>query len=72
MLYGMKIGLTIEEAADYSGIGRDTLKKSIDRGKLPSLRIGRKTIIRTDTLNRFMEANQGVDLMDIEQVRSVE
>lgn len=72
MLYGAKMGLTIEEAAEFSGIGRDTIRKLIDCGKLPALRIGRKTIIRTDTLNRFMEINQGVDLMDLTRVRTAD
>ena len=37
-----KIGMTIEEAADYTGIGRNTLRRLVDWGKIPVLRIGRK------------------------------
>lgn len=66
-----KIGLTVEEAAEYTGIGRDTLRRLIAWGKLPVLRIGRKSIIRTDVLNQFMMANQGIDLLEREQVRTV-
>jgi len=66
-----KIGLTIEEAAEYSGIGRDTIRRMVEWEKLPALRIGRKSIIRADTLERFMEINQGVDLLEREQIRSV-
>ena len=36
-----KIGMTIEEAADYTGIGRNTLRRLVDWGKIPVLRIGR-------------------------------
>lgn len=66
-----KIGLTVEEAAEYTGIGRDTLRRLIAWEKLPVLRIGRKSIIRTDVLNQFMMANQGIDLLEREQVRTV-
>lgn len=49
-----KMGLTIEEAAETTGIGRNTMRKLIDWGKLPVLKVGRKTIIRKDALERFM------------------
>jgi len=32
-----KIGMTIEEAADYTGIGRNTLRRLVDWGKIPVL-----------------------------------
>lgn len=66
-----KIGLTVEEAALYTGIGRNTLRKLIEWGKIPVLRIGRKSIVRTDVINEFMLANQGIDLLEREQVRAV-
>ena len=66
-----KIGMTIEEAAEYTSIGRVTLRRMVEWGKIPVLRIGRKSIVRTDTIERFMEINQGVDLLDREQIRSV-
>ena len=46
----IKMGLTIEEAAECTGIGRNTMRKLVDWGKLPVLKVGRKTIIRRDTL----------------------
>ena len=55
----VKMGLTIEEAAECTGIGRNTMRKLVDWGKLPVLKVGRKTIIRRDTLERFMTINQG-------------
>ena len=48
-----KMGLTIEEAAECTGIGRNTMRKLVDWGKLPVLKVGRKTIIRRDTPERF-------------------
>lgn len=37
----IKMGLTIEEAAECTGIGRNTMRKLVDWGKLPVLK-GRK------------------------------
>ena len=67
-----KIGLTIEEAAETTGIGRNTMRKLVDWGKLPVLKVGRKTIIRRDTLERFMMVNQGRNLLNPNDVRKVE
>lgn len=60
----IKMGLTIEEAAECTGIGRNTMRKLVDWGKLPVLKVGRKTIIRRDTLERFMTVNQGRNLLN--------
>ena len=67
-----KMGLTIEEAAESTGIGRNTMRKVIDWGKLPVLKVGRKTIIRKDALERFMEVNQGRNLLVQNDVRKIE
>ena len=67
-----KIGLTIEEAAESTGIGRNTMRKLVEWGKLPVLKVGRKTIIRKDALERFMEVNQGRNLLVQNDVRRIE
>ena len=63
----IKMGMTIEEAAETSGIGRNTMRKLV-----PVLKVGRKTIIRRDTLERFMTVNQGRNLLNEKDVRKVE
>ena len=68
---GIKMGLTIEEAAETTGIGRNTMRKLVDWGKLPVLKVGRKTIIRRDTLENFMTVNQGRNLRNETEVREV-
>ena len=68
----IKMGMTIDEAAEISGIGRNTLRKLVDWGKLPVLKVGRKTVIRSDTLERFMTANQGRNLRNRNDVRKIE
>ena len=67
-----KMGLTIEEAAEMTGIGRNTMRKLVDWGKLPVLKVGRKTIIRRDTLEQFLTVNQGRNLRSESDVRKVE
>lgn len=39
---------------------------------LPVLKVGRKTIIRRDTLERFLTVNQGRNLLKPDDVRRVE
>ena len=68
----VKLGVTIDEAAEISGIGRNTMRKLVEWGKLPVLKVGRKTIIRTDTLEQFMSVNQGRNLRCQSDVRRVE
>ena len=65
-----KIALSIEEAADYTGIGRNTLRQLVEWKKLPVLKVGRKVLIKTDILEMFMEANEGRDLRDRGNVKS--
>ena len=36
----VKMGFTIEEAAECTGIGRNTMRKLVDWGKLPVLKVG--------------------------------
>ena len=67
----MKIALSIEEAADYTGIGRNTLRNLVEWGKLPVLKVGRKVLIKSDILEKFMEVNEGRNLRDKNDVRSV-
>ena len=49
-----KIALSIEEAADYTGIGRNTLRQLVEWKKLPVLKVGRKVLIKTDILEMFI------------------
>ena len=68
---GTKIALSIEEAADYTGVGRNTLRKLVEWNKLPVIRVGRKVLIKSDILEKFMELNEGKDLRDKNDVKTV-
>ncbi len=66
-----KQALTVNEAAEYSGIGRNTLRALIGHGKIPVIQIGNKTIIRTETLDLFLVANEGKNLKNKHEVIAV-
>ncbi len=66
-----KQALTVNEAAEYSGIGRNTLRSLIGLGKIPVIQIGNKTIIRTETLDLFLATNEGKNLKNIHEVIAV-
>ena len=63
-----KIGLTIEEAADYTGIGRNTMRKLVEWEKIPVLRIGRRYIIRIDVIQ---EVSGSIPLISTNQTGKV-
>ncbi len=66
-----KIAFTIEEASEYTGIGRNTMRKLVEWGKLPVIKVGRKVLIKSDILEKFMELNVGKNLRDKSDVRAV-
>ena len=41
-----KLALTVNEASEYTGIGRNTLRDLIRWDKLPVIRVGNKAVIR--------------------------
>ena len=66
-----RIALKVEEAAEYTGIGRNTMRELVKAKKLPVLYVGRKHLIRIDALNEFMKLNEGIDLRDINSVKAL-
>ena len=66
-----KIAMTVEEAAEYTGIGRNTIRQLIQWKSMPVLCIGRRKLIRTDVLNEFLLLNENIDLRDRNAVRPV-
>ncbi|TIQ99516.1 DNA-binding protein [Mesorhizobium sp.] len=51
-----KIGLTIDEAVDRSGIGRTKIFEAIKLGKLTARKAGRRTIILSDELSLYLKS----------------
>ena len=52
----MKITGTIEEAKAASGIGKTKLYEKINDGTLKTVHIGRRTLVRWDSLLAMLEA----------------
>lgn len=65
----MKMAMTIEEAAEYTSIGRNTMRQLVEWKMIPVFRVGRKILIPTDALKGFLQLNQNVDLRNKDQVR---
>lgn len=51
--------MTVNEASEYTGIGRNSLRKLIAWKKIPVIRIGNKILIRSEVLDRFLRENEG-------------
>lgn len=66
-----KIAMTIKEVSEYTGIGRNTMRNLVEWGKLPVLKVGRKVLIKSDILEKFMEVNEGKNLRDKGDVKAV-
>ena len=66
-----KIAMTIEEASEYTEIGRNTMRNLVEWGKLPVLKVGRKVLIKSDILRKFMKVNEGKNLRDKGGVKAV-
>lgn len=45
---------SVEEAARLLGIGRNTAYDAVNRGEIPSIRIGRRLVIPRDALERML------------------
>ena len=63
-----RLTLTINEAAEYSGIGRNTLRALVNWKKIPIIRVGNKIVIRTQTLDQFLLLNEGKNLKNKQEV----
>ena len=66
-----KLAMSVEEASVYTGIGRNTLRKLISERKIPVLRIGRKILIRMETLDNFLRINDGRNLCSMAEAITV-
>ena len=48
--------LTVSEAARVFGVSPRTLRRYVDRGHLPGIRLGRRVFIPVEALRRLLEA----------------
>ena len=66
-----KIALTIDEAADITGIGRNSIRQLVAWKKIPVLKVGRKMLLEKEILEKFLSQNEGCNLRDREDVQAV-
>ena len=52
-----KATITVEEAAQLLGIGRNTAYEGVRNGDLPSIRVGRRILVPTARLERLLEGD---------------
>lgn len=54
--------MTVEEAAEVLGISRNLAYELVQRGELPSLRLGRRVVVPRAAMERLLgvEANEAV------------
>ena len=48
--------VTIESARNAVGIGTTTIYRLINEGKLSTVKIGRRTLVKTDSIRALVEA----------------
>ena len=53
--------LTVEEAAEYLGMGKTVLYTLTREGKIPAHKVGRKWSLEKDQLDAWMRTNQPVE-----------
>ena len=48
--------LSVEDAARRAGIGRTFLYQAISSGRLPSIKLGKRRLVRIEALRRWLES----------------
>ncbi|EDR46831.1 MULTISPECIES: helix-turn-helix domain-containing protein [Lachnospiraceae] len=61
----------MNEASEYTGIGRNNLRKLITWQKIPVIRIGNKILILSEVLDQFLKKNEGHNLKNKYEVIAV-
>ena len=51
------MSFTIKEAAALTGVGRTTLYKLVNRGELPLVKIGLRSLVRRSDLEALLDRN---------------
>ncbi|MEQ8817864.1 MAG: helix-turn-helix domain-containing protein [Thalassobaculum sp.] len=53
-----RVAVSVEDAAAMVGIGRTTLYAAMGSGSLPSLKIGKRRLIRVDALKAWIASHE--------------
>ena len=49
-----KEAFSLREAAEVSGIKKDLMYREINSGRLPSIKVGKRRLIRRESLNKWL------------------
>lgn len=66
-----KCALSVKEASEYTGIGCNSLRDLSIWQVIPTIRVGNKVVIRIETLEAFMKANEGKDIRNKYEVVAI-
>jgi excisionase family DNA binding protein len=58
----LRMALSVAEAAVEAGVGRDQVYAAIREGRLQARKWGRRTLITTDALRRFLDGLPPLEL----------
>ncbi|QTH20819.1 helix-turn-helix domain-containing protein [Rhizorhabdus wittichii] len=53
-----RITITVPEGVQISGLSRNTIYRQIAAGRIETVRIGGRRLIKADSLRRFLSADQ--------------
>jgi len=65
-----RLAMNVAQAAAEAGLGRDALYAGIRSGQLEARKLGRRTIITRDALQRFLETLPALKLPADQQERA--
>ena len=57
-----KMAFSVDEAAMRAGLGRDALYAAIRAGNLEARKFGRRTLVTSDALRRFLDSLPSLQL----------
>ena len=53
-----KVGYSVEETVQATGLGRSTVYELLGSGELESIKVGRRRIVPADAIAQFMNAKR--------------
>jgi excisionase family DNA binding protein len=56
MKHSAQLALSVREAAALAGVGRTILYAAVGSGELPSLKVGRRRLIRIESLEAWLKS----------------
>jgi excisionase family DNA binding protein len=52
------LAVSVEEAASLFGVHPETVRREIRKGRLPAVRIGRRTLVAREVLNKLLSGSR--------------